>query len=251
MKTIAVFSALKEEIKNLKKTGHFSPVQTSSGWQVWKGQTAEKEVLLILTGVGKKKAQRCAEWALKEFPIDLIISTGFAGALDTGSKAGEVVVYSRLISDESKSPTSEKGMAVVCDPGLVKLARECAAGPAVRTNLVKGISIDRVCASPEAKSSLGSETGCQAVDMESFWIGQIAAEKKIPFVTVRSIIDEVGDDLSFLDRISEGGKIAPTRILKWLLTNPGGLKILVSSYRNYRRAAANLSVVMQAVVRKV
>ena len=87
--------------------------------------------------------------------------------------------------------------------------------------------------------------------MESFWIGQIAAEKKIPFVTVRSIIDEVGDDLSFLDRISEGGKIAPTRILKWLLTNPGGLKILVSSYRNYRRAAANLSVVMQAVVRKV
>jgi adenosylhomocysteine nucleosidase len=248
---IAVFSALKMEIGDFKKGRRFHSIQPAGNWPAWKAKFGTREVLLVLTGVGRERARRCAGWVFAQFPVDLAVSTGFAGALSPQGQIGDVVVYSKLIcGEDGQGGPPQKD--VVCDPGWVRRAYEARTNSQVRRFIAGGVSINRVCSTPEAKLKLGRDCGCEAVDMESYWIGQQAAERQIPFITIRSISDTAREDLSWMEHIYSGNRFAPGKMLRWLLApkrnQPASLKVLAEAYRHSRRAAANLGLVLDAMI---
>jgi nucleoside phosphorylase len=239
---LAIFSALEEEIGDYKKTLQLKRLQACREYKAWSGQSSRQECLLVLTGQGKEQAGRTAGWILGHYPVSLVISTGFGGALNEKTKAGDVIVYSRLVQVEMDGQTSARAGAISCSPGPVTQAMSCRQGPGYRIIKGNGVTIAAVCSTAEAKARLGRELEADVVDMESYWIGQAASQKDIPFLAVRSIFDAVQDDLSLLERISVNGKIAPGKVLGQLLAHPSCLGEFTTFYRNYRKAAQNLAV---------
>ncbi|MHB8619182.1 MAG: phosphorylase family protein [Chloroflexota bacterium] len=93
-----------------------------------------------------------------------LISAGFAGACQPGLAAGEVI----LTGDVPAGLAEALG----------------ASGGVLRT--VGGV------ASPREKRRLGEE-GATAVDMETAWLASAAAQRHVPFLAVRVIIDRAQD----------------------------------------------------------
>lgn len=248
---IAIFSAMEIEIAEFRKRTRAMRVYPSTGPKVWRGKSGQQEFLLILTGIGMERARRNVDWALKEYPIHLIISTGCGGALDEKTKAGDILVCDQMKCGETNEPGIPTDKGIESDPDLVKAAMQC--GHNHHYSVVKGhgVSINQVCLTPQSKSDLGRQFDCGEVDMESYWIAQKAAEKNIPFIAVRSISDEVGDDLTLLVQISAGNKIRPQRLVRAILRRPKNLKTLISCYRDFRLAGKNLAIVLSELVGKI
>jgi adenosylhomocysteine nucleosidase len=239
---IAVFGALEEEIRECRKGMQIQRVSACQGYKVWEGKFGSQKGLLILTGVGKERAQQAADRVMNKYPVRLIMSTGFGGGLNEKTKVGDIVICSRLRQGEidSQYPALEKDIG--CDSSLVDQSRHCSTNSDFRLLNGNGVTIAGVCATAEAKYKLGREFKADVVDMESYWIGQKAVEKEIPFIAIRSILDSARDDLSFLERLTVNGRIAPLKALGQLLTHPHQLKEINSLYHNSRKAARNLAV---------
>ena len=88
---IAIFYALKSEIKYFKLKLLKKKQYKIKNIVFNKGEIDEIPVLLVQTGIGMKKAKIATEIALKKFDISLIISTGFAGALQDKIDVGDLV----------------------------------------------------------------------------------------------------------------------------------------------------------------
>jgi nucleoside phosphorylase len=58
-----------------------------------------------------------------------------------------------------------------------------------------GVTAPALVASRSQKTALFISSGADIVDMESYWIGVMAADNCIPFISVRAISDSAHDSL--------------------------------------------------------
>jgi len=239
---IAIFCALEEEIRDIKKRVRMHRTSPFQGCRIWQGRYGRRESLLVLTGVGKEKAEKAAAWVLSRYPVEVVISTGFAGALNGRTEAGDIIVYTRLQSVEGQ---------VNGDADLVLQASNCPTGSRAQLIGGVGVSIGDVCATAESKHRLGREFGADSVDMESYWIGRMAAGKGIPFLGVRVIFDAVRDDLTCMGQVTSGGKVVLSKVMKYVVFHSGRLKDLAHLYRNYRKAAQSLARFLDQLMVKI
>ncbi len=96
---------------------------------------------------------------------------------------------------------------------------------------------------PQAKAAMGSQTGAQAVDMESAAIAEAAARLHKPFFCLRVICDPVHRALhdKLLVGVDEQGNNRPGRLLLALLQNPWLLPSFIAMLRDYSQAAGTLT----------
>jgi adenosylhomocysteine nucleosidase len=245
---LAVIAALNEEVNHLKRSMSISKSSVVGDCRLYEGQYGQREFLLVLTGVGKRRSQQAARAVLDRYPVKSIVSTGLSGALSRNTLVGDIVVYSGLgFLDETKEENHLESI-LIPDPDLlslsIKLLRE--AGLPFITG--RGVTLETVCAAPEAKKALGREFEAESVDMESYWLALAAAEKKIPFITVRSILDGVQDDLTCLTRISTDGKIDQGAAAAHFLKHPGQIKEMAYFARCAKKAEKNLAVFLEKLV---
>jgi nucleoside phosphorylase len=246
---IALISALEEEVRDLKKG--MAIIKTYSGpvCRVYEGKCAKKDCLLVLTGVGKERARRATEFILNKFQVSALISTGFGGALNNKTSAGDIVIYLRINCEES--PGGSPGKALYSNSSLVSAASKSGEGTGFRSLLGQGVTISQVCVTPESKYRLGQVFTADVVDMESYWIGQIAGERKLPFIAVRSIFDTVQDDLSLLGHIIVNGKVTPLKALGYLICHPGQMRKTIAYSVNSQKARGNLAFFLYNLVKDI
>lgn len=152
-------------------------------------------VLLIQSGIGPDKARVCAQQLLDAPSWDVVISTGFAGALDTGP-IGSVLIGHEVLSESSTtSLVPSTPQPVVCHPDWVQTALgiNWKAHESLRSG--RFVSVRRVLTHSVDKHKLRASTGAVGVDMESAAIGEIAQGHGLPFLIIRAISDGVNEDL--------------------------------------------------------
>ena len=132
--------------------------------------------MLVANGVGRRAAARGARIVLSRSPIQAVISTGFAGALDPALRVGEVLLATTVLGGDRSFGAS--------------LPRECPAD--LRRGLL--LTVDEVVQSARRKRQL-SKLGAHAVDMEAASVAAVAAEHELPFYCVRGISDHAERDL--------------------------------------------------------
>jgi adenosylhomocysteine nucleosidase len=245
---IAILAALEEEIRGIKKGLQIENSCSRQGMRGWQGRLGAKDCLLVLTGVGPKKARAAAEWVLDEFPVSLLISSGFAGALNGKSRAGDILLYTKLSQGEVGGANSANRAEVECDLALIQQSAASRLKGKSRVRKARGVTTSGVCPDTKSKIKLGQESRADAVDMESYWIGQAASARGIPFLAVRSVFDSLEDDVSFLEEISSDDKVTPGKSLHLCLRQPLKLMALARLYRHYRLAAANLALFLKEIL---
>ena len=238
--TIAILGAVTEEIAGIKREINISDRVRLDKSEAWFGKYQGRNIVLVRTGVGRKRAQNATQQVIDKFNPEVIISMGYAGALTEGLNVGDMFVASTIFSPESDSNSFEMD-----DPKNLKwleLAKKTPPPENVKLKIGRLITVDMVVHTPKAKKELGSRFRAEAVEMETLEIALLARVNKIAFISFRGISDAVNHELidcsSFL---GSDGELSKLRAGWYVLTHPKSLKNAFSLRSNTQIATQNLT----------
>ena len=238
--TIAILGAVSEEIAGIKREINISDRVRLDKSEAWFGKYQGRNIVLVRTGVGRKRAQNATKQVIDKFNPEVVISMGYAGALTEGLNVGDMFVASTILSPESDSTSFEMD-----DPKNLKwleLAKKTPPPENVKLKIGRLITVDMVVHTPKSKKELGIRFGAEAVEMETLEIALLARVNQIAFISIRGISDAVNHELidcsSFL---GSDGELSKLRAGWYVLTHPKSLKNAFSLRSNTQIATQNLT----------
>jgi nucleoside phosphorylase len=140
--------------------------------------------LLLQSGPGPTRAAAAAARAL-DAGARLLVSFGFAGALDAALVSGTVLAPRRVLA-EGAAPL------VVSPRWHARVAALADEFPLASGDL---LTVPAALESPAAKRAAARASGAMAVDMESAAVAGAAASAGVPFVALRVVVDTLDDAL--------------------------------------------------------
>jgi len=165
----------------------------------------------------------------------VVLSCGFAGALDSSLAPGDLVLATDVREAGSDVLVSGESLRRAATGALGDL--RCVQGTIVCTR--------SVAASVDEKRALATN-GAIAVDMESYSVARAAAEAGIPWLALRAIVDPLASPLPPFARDQNPDSIWPA--LRYALSGPRAVAGLVQLARNARRAGSMLEEALRRVV---
>lgn len=223
MKSLAVVSALHDELRALLPLLQGAQRQTRAGREFHVGQLDGQEVVLVLSGIGKVAAAATTAILLDGFDVDSVLFTGVAGGLASDVAVGDIVVATALLQhDLDASPLfpryevpltgrSRFGADPVWIEALTQGAADVLSTPSWRPRWAAfGISAPRchqglvisgdrfVSAASESRVLRSALPDALAVEMEGAALAQVCADFGRPFAVLRTVSDRA-DDSAHLD----------------------------------------------------
>ena len=174
------------------------------------------EVFAICGGIGAAAARRAAETAIRMCEPRLLVSVGFAGALDPNYKVGATIVPATVInmSTGQKFDTSWGRGVLVSSSDVIGLFDKRAAR---------------------------QQFGATAVDMEAASVAQVAREQGIAFMAMKAISDDAEFSMPSFDRfVDEQGRFHAASFMATHLLLPRSWPAIAHLAINCRRASQNL-----------
>jgi adenosylhomocysteine nucleosidase len=250
---ILILVALREEVRAIQPLLEGArPIPGEKG--LVGGRLAEADVLLARSGVGTARAADVTRRLLERFRPRAILAAGFAGGLREDLRPGDVVAASSVAEDR---PTDAAGDPVTRDAPaaiLEVLGRAEATRPTLppgnRLLVGRLVTVARPSKSPEEKLELRRRHRADAVDMESSAVAGAAAEAGIPWLCVRTILDEQACELpfDFGKVLGPDGEPATGKILAEAIRRPTRFVALAGLGARARRAAKSLRALVPACV---
>lgn len=207
---IAIVAALKREVWPLVKRWRAS--ERENGGRKFRF-FERANVVLVCGGIGAVAARRAAEAVIVLYAPELIVSAGFAGALEASLRVGDVMQPERVINaNDGSSVMLEHGHGV-----LVSFA---------------------AVAGPEQKARLRESYGAQAVDMEAAAVAQAAEARGIKFRAIKAISDEVDFVFPSMERfVNANGSFSEWKFAGFAALRPWLWPRVVRLMRSSRRAS--------------
>lgn len=184
---LALIGAMDQEVSGLRARMSSVEVNMRGSLVIHRGTLAGRNLLLAKSGVGRQAAERACRTILDLYPVTAVVSFGYCGALNPTLAVGDVVTCSSV-----QSAGGSSGQESRCDAALLALMR---ATNRLSSGVRNGVTFPRLVASIRDKRALFESSGADVVDMESYWVGVIAAENGIPFASVRVVSDSALDCL--------------------------------------------------------
>ncbi|TKJ32276.1 5'-methylthioadenosine/S-adenosylhomocysteine nucleosidase [bacterium (candidate division B38) B3_B38] len=249
MSSIAVIVALSSELMLLWQKTNSAPKREIEGVRFFLGEAGGQEVILIQSGVGSKRAERATSLLLENYSTDLIISAGYAGALQPHLRAAELVIpqeiYERYLEKKKEGePAGALKLAIKVDDNLIRFARQLAEEARLRFHSGNLITSAKVISQPASKRLLGQEYSLVAVDMETAAVGRVAERNGIPFLSIRSVLDPIDlkIDLPWEQFIDKRGEVKFGFKSVFLLKKPWMAWRFMMIKRNMRQASNTLGM---------
>jgi adenosylhomocysteine nucleosidase len=152
--------------------------------------------VLVCGGIGAEASRRACEAVIRLYQPQLVVSAGFAGALDPELEVGRVLTP-RLVIDASDGSRADVGFGN---------------GVLVSFNAV---------ADAKQKLKLGKAYRADAVDMEAAAVARGAVAQGTPFVAVKAISDGAGFEMTWLsDFIASDGQFQVGRFVLFATVRP-------------------------------
>jgi adenosylhomocysteine nucleosidase len=236
---IAIFAALPQEYRLFQKlTSNWRRISRKPA-PVFQRCSGDQECFLVETGMGDTGIAEALRLALDWQPLDLILSTGFAGSLWEDPGVGRVVLATGFAA--AGDPLAPR-LGLNPSPQLREFCREH------QVETAHLVTVRR----PRAKALLREEVGNipAMVDMESAWAAQAAWRSGIPFLCLRAISDGPGAEIDWdLDLVTDGaGRVRAGRVVLAMLEKPALIGSFWTLWRSARQAARQLAPVLAALV---
>ena len=190
-------------------------------------------------GIGRNSREQLAG-LLDTAPCQMLLSLGYAGALDPHLHPGELVVGNSYLHGS--------GAAVHGAPHATRAAmllRE--SGLSVLEGAV--LTVDEPLLTPLAKRRAYNGSGALVVDMEGRWIADLAASRDIPLIGIRAVLDEAYYPLpAFIATIiADGGRREKAHALRAML-RPATVRSFLPLALKSRRASRALQMAVQGIL---
>jgi adenosylhomocysteine nucleosidase len=240
---LALVTALGTEAAFVKKRMHVGRTLREATWRTYIGTLHGHDVLLVNTGMGKRRAAAAVRSVLNHHSIDGLISFGFAGALVDDLDVADIVLPSMLHVVRNTAPSDVAVEALPVEERILAQTSKVLTNAGIRFRAGVLATAEQPVFSPDEKRELGSAYGADVVDMESFWIAQIASDNHVPFIALRAVSDTVQDAMLPFDRmLTDQGRWKWGQTAAFFLCRPWRLVVPVRLYINARRAGRKLAV---------
>lgn len=199
---VAVIGAMEEEVTLLRENMDVERVDRIANSEFTSGTFADKEMVLLKSGIGKVNAALTTAVLLEKYKPDYVINTGSAGGFDPKLNIGDLVISTEVRHHDvdatafgyvyGQVPQMPEGFKA--DEKLIAIAAE-AVEVLEDIQSVEGLigtgdsfmsDSERVAFVREMFPSI------QAAEMEGAAIAQVAYQFDVPFVVIRSLSDIAG-----------------------------------------------------------
>lgn len=217
---IGIIAALPGELKPLVRGWRREP--SPKYVQLWSHNFGVDQVIAACSGMGAEAALRSFAAIESSGPLDMVLSVGWAGALEEGIEAGECYVLSEIIN-------SQTGERFPLTSGNRKL---------------RLVTTPRVADQAE-KYRLWQTYGAVLVDMEAVAVARLARMRNLPMCCFKAVSDEVEAVLPDLNPfIDRHGQLRLMPFLAHVAIRPHYWRSLLHLGRNSAKAAEALAVTL-------
>lgn len=213
--------------------------------RVWEGSTGKRDVLVITSGIGWRRTRQTVE-RFAATPLSVILSVGCAGALVPGLRTGQLILASTVQVQPVKDEDQMKQFSI--DPRL--LAQMRTAATRIGAPIADGplLTSPKVLFTAEEKTAQGERTGAIAVEMESGVHAEFAAERALPFLVLRVILDGVDMAIPAVTGLTTSdGDVRYLQAARYLMTHPQHFSALLAIKRARNVAARSIARLCQAL----
>ncbi len=172
-----------------------------------------------------KNALIAARTALSENP-DVIISFGLAGSMNPQVKNGKIIIPQNIVDKFGNIKKVSKKYSNFFNKRI--------SGKVFRQNL---ITVDKIEHNLNNKKYLNKNISF--IDMESSYIQQEAIKKKIPFISMRVIFDDLNFSIpQFLKKcIDRNGNLILFKLIINIILSPKRILELIELSKKYKKAS--------------
>lgn len=223
MKHFGIISALPAEARFIQKNKIV----------VNKLNHVDNNLSLYVCGIGPDNAEVACN-ALLDAKINYLVSWGTAGALNPDLKSGDIIIPDRIMNDAKSSFACDVEWRNHIIHNLDQSQVNVFGGTIYSTNKVF---------TPDDKKRIRTQTQAIAVDMESARIASIADKASIPFIAIRTIVDESTMHIpqSILKNIDEYGQAKFSKLSYSLFTHPRDIPMIYQLGRSMQKANKSLA----------
>jgi adenosylhomocysteine nucleosidase len=203
---------------------------------VTEGEVEGRVVAVIVTGVGPDRARRGAEHLLAGHRPRVLVSAGFAGALDAGLNRNELVAP-RAVVDGEGDEIAVDAAYVASLPGVVKAGRL--------------LMVDRVITDPAEKAALRREHQADLVDMETFAVAAAARARGTAFASLRVVSDDARTELppEIARMLNKTGSYRVGAAIRAIWGRPSSLKDFWNLHAQAMEASDRLASGLRLLIR--
>jgi len=234
MQRIAIFGALQWECRAVVRHVRSLRRERAAAFVVWRGQVPDREVSIVKTGVGMQRAAAAADALGDLAQFDLIVSTGCAGGLAPELRPGDLVLATAIVCD---------GRSAGYGTDAARRAGALRTAAAADLHAVEGAVLCSASALVSASEKRAAAAGgAIAVEMESDPIAARAAAARIPFLSVRAVLDGADHELFVPESLTDAtsGAVRPLAVARYIASHPGVIPELVALQRMQRAASVSL-----------
>lgn len=242
---LGFLGALPHETSRLRRGMREVDKRRISSCRLVQGCYRGETVVVATSGMGRILAEQAAQLMLDRYPISLLVSIGYAGALTEALDIGDVVLGSRLDAHDD----SLQNEPYVADKTTLTAITNSLNRSGVGFHCVPGISVTDLVCQPEQRASLSEQFGAQFADMESYWLSHVAQARGVSFVTLRTISDTKDRPLlPFSQMMTPDGRWKGKQTAKHFLRHPQHMARVLRLVADVHRARKQLDRAVRGLV---
>jgi nucleoside phosphorylase len=231
---IAVTFALPAESSDFLRHLRNQSRTDRSGIRTIRGTIDDRRVEVLHTGVGEKVCRQRVGKFLQDQQFDLLISTGFAGALNDQLQIGDLLLAKNFSTVELTEVGSSFSRLPIHEADL--------------------LTVRALIDSSDERNEIARTSGAAAVDMETEFIARACAEHGIPLLSLRVITDTPREPFPAPPNVLFDIEQQRTRFLTlatFFLAHPNRVPRLIQFARRIARVRKILASALVAILREL
>ncbi|GAX59607.1 nucleosidase [Candidatus Scalindua japonica] len=243
---IAVLCAIRQEASPLIACMNVSRKFDIDKIPFYQGELNGLPLILVQGGIGSENATKATSCLLESTKVDLLISAGVAGGIRDGLNVGDIVIAEGIgytKQDNFSGEVLHLKSKYECSKEVVQLARQYCIDSESKLHFGALLTVDKVIGQASTKRRIGEHNSFLAVEMESAAIAKVASEKGVEFAAIRSISDDIEDELQldYDNILSDEGKVKVSSIALGVMRHPQRLALLRRLNKQTKSASKSLA----------
>ncbi len=211
---------------------------SSEGFTFRGGIYDQIRVAVVESGVGFSRAERATRSLLATHSPTWVLSCGFAGALRSGFKVGDIVAVNSIVDGAGEELQID-----------LKMAND----PARRLSVGRLLTSRHVIRTVAEKKQLAEQTEALAVDMETMAVARVCRDARQKFLAIRVISDDLSTDLppEVASIFGDTGAVRFGAVVGSLWKRPGSFSDMWRMRDHAHHAAERLADFLDGIVKQL
>ncbi len=243
---ICIIGAIKEELTGIIQHLTVQKKYLHGAATFYECNFKNENIIIVRSGVGQSLANKAALDVIKMYPLRSIISIGFAGGVASELKTSDLILSNNVFYCDN-----EESLLRFNKVPLSKISTIYNYGEKIKNILTENeikytfgniLSLNQVVGTVEFKEWLGMNYPVLGVEMETASIAKTAEQQKVPFISIRSISDDVSHSIIQINKMTnKKGNINTLGIGYYLATHPSQIPSAIELKKNASKAAKALT----------